>query len=56
MDPLSILILALVVIIVAFLLIYAVDLMGIGGRLAQLIKVLIVVIAALVIITRSGLL
>ena len=52
----SILILALVVIIVAALLIYAVDMIGLDARLSQLLKVLIVVVAALVIITRSGLL
>ncbi len=52
----DILILALIVLIVAAILIYAVDLIGMGGRLAQIVKALIVVIAALVIITRSGLL
>lgn len=52
----DILILILIVVIVAALLIYAVDVIGMGGRLAQLIKALIVVIAAVVIITRSGLL
>ena len=52
----GILILALIVIIVAALLIYAVDMIGLDGRLSQLLKLLVVVVAALVIITRSGLL
>jgi hypothetical protein len=51
----SILIFALIVIIIAALLIYAVDVVGILGRPSQLIKLLILVIAALAILQRAGL-
>ena len=51
----SLLILILVVLIVAALLIYAVDLAPQLSPMAGLIKLVIIVIAAIVILTRSGL-
>jgi hypothetical protein len=51
----SILILALIVLIVAALLIYAVDLVPIAAPFNGLIKLLIILIAVLVILLRAGL-
>lgn len=51
----SILIFALLVLVVLAMVIYAVDLVPLGdGRLKGLIKVIAVIIAALVIVQRAG--
>lgn len=55
-TPMSLLIFCLVVLIVCGLLVYAVRVLGIGEPFERLIIVLIVVIAALAIIQRAGLL
>lgn len=52
----SILIFAIIVLIVAALVIYLVDTLGLDVRLGQLIKVLVILVAILLIINRSGLL
>lgn len=51
----NILIFALIVVIVAALLIYAVDMLPVSGQLNGVIKALVLVIAALVIISKAGL-
>ena len=51
----SILILLLIVLVIAAVAIYAVDLAGLDPRLAQLNKLIIIVIALVYLLTRSGL-
>ena len=52
----SVLILLLVVIVIAAVACYAIDLVGLDPRMASLAKLLIIVIALVYMLTRSGLL
>lgn len=50
----GILIFALIVLIVAALLVYAVDMLPLGSPFNNLVKVLVLIIAALLILNRAG--